>query len=96
MSNDNNNSDKINWWQVNEIVQGDVFFADNLKGEATRLRFTNLRPRVKIHGRLGEVIMACYERNQGFSLLHVYIEWPNKLIGIDDEIVMENLSTIRY
>ncbi|MCP3682656.1 MAG: hypothetical protein GY861_08210 [bacterium] len=60
---------------IDQIVQGDVFFDWNLKGKASRLRFTNLRPRVKIHGKLGEVIIACYEKNQGFSLLHVHIEW---------------------
>jgi hypothetical protein len=54
------------------------------------LESLDVRPKVKIKGNSAEVILACFDRNRGYSYLSVYIKHPNIFENIKDVVIVES------
>jgi hypothetical protein len=60
------------------------------------LPFLDIRPKIRIYGDSGWVRLFNYEMNRGFSYCTIEVEWPNRLCGIVDEIMIESRSEVMY
>jgi hypothetical protein len=49
----------------------------------------DIRPKVQIHGDNGWVRVCNYELSRGLGFCIIELEWPNRLCGIADDIVVE-------
>ena len=60
------------------------------------LPLLDIRPKIQTYGESGWVRLFNYEMNRRFSYCTIEVEWPNRLCGITDEIMIESRSEILY
>ena len=63
-------------------------------GDAEKLAGLDISPRVRRRGHSGEVTVACFDLNIGYSLLQIAVEWPNHFRGRRDDVIVK--SNIRF
>ncbi len=60
------------------------------------LPLLDIRPKVQTYGEGGWVRLFNYDMSRGFSYCTIEVEWPNRLCGIMDEIIIGSRHTVFY
>jgi len=79
---------------LNNIIYDNVGNCN--KEEVILLRSIDFRPKLIIEKDSAEIIIFCYERNIGYSNLHVFVTWPNIFEKIIDEVIIKTNMHIMY
>lgn len=72
----------------------DQFIQDRAGGispsETEQLNSAMTNPKIKIVGKSSQVTLLNFERNRGYSYLHVYLTHPNIFERLEDEIIIKS------
>lgn len=69
---------------------------DNYAQDFATLSSFDLSPRIRMRYNSGEVLLACFEMNRGYSFCRIQAEWPSIFKGVTDEIIIKNRTYTMY